>query len=154
TARNSTIVPIDFTSTPTDIDPATFAVTNNGALGGVLAITFPSSNTYGITVDGGRIWTGTDGQLAELNVQRIAAATDLSVPMATSLAGPSNSKIRIDVTLSNRGTSSQAGQGYYLYSPASFAPKHSFTLGANPTGLMSDAFGNLSSFTTLLNGPV
>jgi streptogramin lyase len=154
TVRNSTIVPIDFTSTPTDIDPATFAVTNNGTLGGLLAITFPSSNTYGLTVDGGRIWTGTDGQLAELNVQAIGSATDLSVPMATSLAGPSNSKIRIDVTLSNRGSSSQTGQGYYLYSPASFAPKLPFTLGPNATSLMSDAFGNLSSFTTLLNGPV
>jgi len=152
--RNNIIVPTDFTSAPSTIDPTTFTVTNNGTLGGVLAVTFPSTNTYGITVDGGRIWAGTDGQLAALNIQTIGAATDVSVPMATSLAGPADSKVRIDVTLSNRGSGSQTGAGYYLYSPGSFPPKLNFTVGANGTSFVSDAFGNLSSFTTLLNGPV
>src|SRR5262249_24638676 len=59
TVRNSTIVPTDFTSAPTTIDPTTFTVSTNGTLGGLMAVTFPSSNTHGITVGGGGGLRGT-----------------------------------------------------------------------------------------------
>lgn len=152
--RNSTIVPTDFTSVPVPIAASDFAVTNPGTAPGILTTTFPSSNTYGITIVGGRIWAGTDGNLATLNLQAVGNATDLSVPMATTLAGPADSKIRIDVTVGNRGTAALAGQAVYLYSAGAASPRATYTLAANATSLIADTFGNLSGTATLLNGPV
>ncbi len=154
TLRQSIIIPTDFTSASTVISPSDFTVTNPGVTGGILTTTFPSANTYGITVVGGRLWMGTDGQLAAINLQTVGGVTDQSVPMATALGGAASSKVRIDVTLSNRGTGSISGQSLFLYSPADFAPKATFTLGAGATLLPPDTFGNLADSTTLLNGPV
>jgi sugar lactone lactonase YvrE len=154
TIRNNTIVPTDFTPTPVPISPSDFTVTNPGTTAGLLTTTFPSTNTYGITVVGGRLWVGTDGNLATLNLQAIGLPTDVSVPMATTLAGPADSKIRIDTTVSNRGTGGLGGQSVYLYSNGVFNPRTTYTLAANATSLIADTFGNLSSTSTLLNGPV
>lgn len=164
TVRESVIAPCvsngtsacqsDFTSAPTDIAPSDITTTSVGTAGGILGTKFPSSNTYGITVVGGRVWTGTDGKLAALNLQTIGDAADRSVPMATSLAGSPDSKIRIDVTLSNIGGASISGQGLYLFSPGSFTPKMTYTLSTNATSFFADAFGNLASASTLLSGPV
>lgn len=154
TVRNQTITPTDFTSVPTPMVATDFTVTNPGTTAGMLVTTFPSSNAYGITVSGGRLWIGTDGQLAAINLQTAGFTADVAVPLATSLAGSSDSKIRIDVTVSNRGTASLSGQALYLYSPASFAPRTTFTLAAGATSLIADDFGNIAGNTTLLNGPV
>jgi streptogramin lyase len=154
TIRHSTIVPTDFTSAPTAITQDQFTVTNSATTPGVLTTAFPSSNTYSITVVDGRVYTGTDGKLAVLNLQAVGGATDQSVPMATSLAGTLDSKVRIDVTVSNRGTASLAGQALYLDSPGSFAARATFTLAASATSLIADTFGNLTTTPTLLNGPV
>ena len=89
----TTIVPTDFTSARGH-HPSTFTVAPNGILVGILQTTFPDSNTYGVTVYGGRIWSGTDGHLVALNLQTIGGATDLAVPMATNLVGPPNRKCR------------------------------------------------------------
>ncbi len=144
----------DFTSAPTTISATEFTVTSPGTTPGLLTTTFPSSNAYGITVLGGRVWIGTDAKLAALNLQGVGSATDQSVPMATSLAGAADSKVRIDVTVGNRGTASLTGQAFYLYSPASPTPRFSFTLAASATSLIADAFGDLAGTSTLLNGPV
>ena len=152
--RESVIVPTDFTSAPTTIDPGSITTASAGAAGGILVTTFPSSNTYGITVVGGRVWTGTDGTLTALNLQTIGDAADQSVPMATSLAGPADSKVRIDVTLSNKGGGSLGGSAYYLFSPGSFAPKLTYAVAAGGTSFVKDAFGNVASTSTLTNGPV
>ena len=76
TIRESNIPPVDVPSAPAPIDPSTFTVVNPSAsgLGGILTTTFPASNTYGIMVDGGHVWAGTDGNLAELNMQAIGDA--------------------------------------------------------------------------------
>jgi hypothetical protein len=79
---------------------------------------------------------------------------DLSVPVATSLAGPPNSRIQVNLTTSNLGGASLGGQSFYLYSPAAFAPKTTFTLAAGATTLFPDAYGSLAGTATLLNGPV
>ncbi len=152
TVRQTTIVPTDFTSTPADISASSFTVTAPAI--GVVATTFPDSNTYGLTVDGGRIWTGTDGNLVALNLQTVGGATDQAVPLATSLAGPANSKVRIDVTASNGGAAAMAGQGFYLFSPGLYPGRMTYTLAAGATSFVPDAFGNLSGTSTLLNGPV
>ncbi|HKD16576.1 MAG TPA: DUF5719 family protein, partial [Thermoanaerobaculia bacterium] len=104
----------------------------------------------GVVVDGGHVWAGTDGNLAQLNMQAIGDPPDVSVPIATSLSGSA----QIDITVSNRSTGSLPGTGFYLYSPASFAPRASFTLAGNATSFLGNAFGGLASSTTLLNGPV
>jgi streptogramin lyase len=154
TVRNSTIVPTEFTSAPAPISATDFAVTNPTANAGLLTTAFPSSNSYGISVVGGRLWVGTDGKLAVLNLQTIGGTTDVSVPMATALAGASDSKIRIDVTVSNGGTAAFSGQALYLYSPAAQTPRTTFTLAPGATSLLADTFGNLVDTSTLLNGPV
>ena len=154
TVRSATIVPTDFTSAPSTIDPSTFTVANNGILVGILQTTFPGSNTYGVTVSGGRVWCGTDGQLAALNLQAIGGATDLGVPMATDLLGTTDSRIQVDVTVANRGSTSLTGQGYYLYSPGSFASQASFTLAGGATSFLSNAFPSPAAASNLLNGPV
>ena len=151
TIRESNIPPTDFASAPAAIDPSTFTVTNpNGTQAGVLTTTFPASNTYGIAVNGGHVWAGTDGNLAELNLQATGNPTDVSVPVATALMGSA----QVDVTVSNRGTSSLPGQAQYLYSPGAFAGTASYTLSAGATTFLANAFGSLGTSTTLLNGPV
>ncbi len=152
TIRNTVIVPTEFTSVPVTITPSQFAVTNPNPTSGILTTTFPSVNTYGITVAGGRVWAGTDGNLASLNMQAIGSATDLGVPVASSLAGPANSKIGINLTLADLGTAAITGQSLYLYSPAVFAPRTTFTLNPGATSLSADNFGNIA--IPFVNGPV
>jgi sugar lactone lactonase YvrE len=152
TIRESNIPPVDVPSAPAPIDPSTFTVTNpsTSGLGGILTTTFPASNTYGIVVDGGHVWAGTDGNLAELNMQAIGDPSDVSVPAATSIAGAT----QIDLTISNRAVGSLPGSAFYLYSPASFTPRNAFTLAQSATSFIGDAFGPLASPATPLNGPV
>ncbi len=162
TIRQTVIVPCttngttacwsDFTSAPAAIDPG--SISTKSVATGLLTTTFSSSNTYGITVVGGRVWTGTDGQLAALNLQTIGDPADRSVPMATSVAGSADDKVRIDVTLSNPGSSALGGKALYLFSPGSFAPTAAYTIPAGGTAFLSDAFGNLASPSTITNGPV
>jgi streptogramin lyase len=152
TIRESNIPPVDFPSTPAAIDPSTFTVKNPSAsgLGGILTTSFPSSNTYGIVVDGGHVWAGTDGNLAQVNLQAIGDPPDVSVPVATSISGST----QIDITVSNRATGALPGSAFYLYSPGSFAPRNSFTLAGNATSFLGNAFGGLASAATVLTGPV
>jgi streptogramin lyase len=152
TIRNTRIIPTEFVSVAKPIAATDFAVTNPSATQGMLTTTFSSVNTYGIAVIGGRVWAGTDGNLAALNLQAIGIATDQAVPVASSLAGPADSKIQVDITLANLGTAAISGQSFYLFSPGSFAPKTTFTLAPGATTLFADNFGNVSAH--FVNGPV
>ncbi|HTY43045.1 MAG TPA: hypothetical protein VMH79_14320 [Thermoanaerobaculia bacterium] len=152
TQLQSVVVPTDFTSAPATMDPTQFTITN--PVPGNLTMTFPSSNTYGIEVVGGRIWAGTDGNLAAFNVQTVGVPTDRSVPMATTLAGAADSRVRIDTTVSNSGTATISGAGYYLYSPAQPTPRLTFQIASGGTTLIPDSFGTLAGTSTLLNGPI
>jgi streptogramin lyase len=153
TVRTTPIVPTDFTSAPTVIDPASFTQTLVGPAG-IVTTTFPSSNTYGITIVGGRMWVGTDGQLAVINLQAAGGPTDVAVPIATAVAGAADSKVEISTTLSNRGTGSLLTSVSFLYSNGAFSPKPSFTLAAGATLFTADTFGNLAAPGILLQGPV
>ena len=150
--RNTVIVPTEFVSEPKVITAAEFVVTNPNATQGILTTTFPSVNTYGITVAGGLVWAGTDGNLAALNMQAVGAATDQGVPVASSLAGPADAKIGINITLANLGTAALGGQSLYLYSPGVFTPRTTFTLNPGNTTLFPDNFGNIA--IPFVNGPV
>ena len=154
TLRNSTIVPVDFTSVPTVITSTSFTVANPGTTPGLLTTTFPGSNTYGMTIDGGLLWIGTDAQLATINLETSGLATDVSVPMATTMAGAPNSKIEIETTFSNVGTAALSGQALYFYSLANSTARTSFGLTPNSTLLNADTFPNQAGTSTLLDGPV
>ncbi len=152
TVRNTRIIPTEFVSAPAPISSGDFKVTNPNTTQGILTTTFPSANTYGIAVVGGRVWAGTDGNLAVLNLQAIGGATDQGVPVATSLAGPADSKIQVNITLANLGAGAIGGQSLYLFSPGSFAPRTTFTLNPGATTLFPDNFGSVA--IPLVNGPV
>ena len=152
TIRNTTIIPTEFVSVPKPIAAADFTVSNLNPTQGMLTTTFSSSNTYGIAVVGGRVWAGTDGNLALLNLQAVGSATDQAVPVASSLAGPADSKIQVNITLANLGAAAISGQSLYLFSPGSFAPRTTFTLTPGATTLFADNFGNVAS--QFVNGPV
>ncbi len=145
--RTSTITPTTFASPETAIAPADINVTVGGAIGS-LTINMPTlTHTYGVAVDNGFVWTGVDGNLVRLVPQVIGGADDQSAPVAMSMAGPSNSKIRVDVTVSNRGTGSITGDALYLYSPGQSPKSAPFTLAAGATQELTDAFGNLANPT-------
>ena len=127
-------------------------MTNPNPTQGILTTTFPSVNTYGITVAGGRVWAGTDGNLAALNMQAIGGTSDQGVPVASSLSGAADSKIGINITLANLGTAAIGGQSLYLYSPGVFAPRTTWTLNPGATTLFGDNFGNIA--IPFVNGPV
>ena len=150
--RTSTITPTTFASPETAIAPADINVTVGGAIGSLL-INMPTlTHTYGVAVDNGFVWTGVDGNLVRVVPQVIGGAADQSAPVAMSMAGPSNSKIRVDVTVSNRGTGSITGDALYLYSPGQSPKSAPFTLAAGATQELTDAFGNLAN--PLILGPV
>jgi streptogramin lyase len=150
--RNSTIAPTTFASPPQVLAPGD--LTQSSPQPGILTTTFPSTNGYGIKVSGGIVWVGTTGKLAMLNLQSIGGAADLSVPVATSLAGPADSKIAIQLTLSNLGSSPITGDALYLYSPAAYAARTNFTLAPGETQWLPDLFGNLGSSAAVTRGPV
>jgi streptogramin lyase len=152
TIRNTKIIPTEFVSVPKPIAATDFTVSNPNPTQGMLTTTFSSSNTYGIAVVGGRVYTGTDGNLAVLNLQAVGGASDQAVPVASSLAGPADSKIQVDITLANLGAAAISGQSLYLFSPGSFAPRATFTLNPGATSLFADNFGNVA--TQFVNGPV
>ena len=155
TVQTSIIVPTQFAVAPTPIDPTTFTVNYAvaGAIGTITAA-WTTVNAYGITVDGGRVWCGTDTALASLNLNSIGDLSDWSVPVASSLAGAANSKVEIDVTAANRGADTLTGAALYMFSPAAFAARATFTLATGGTTLLKDAFGNVASPTQFVNGPV
>src|SRR5206468_10288578 len=153
TVRTSTISPTTFGTTPTDMASDKVTVSGNITYPGVLATAIDSTNTYGVAVAGGFVWVGTDGKLAKMTLQSIGGPTDLSVPVATSLNGPANNKVRMDLTLSNKGTAAIAGDALYLFSPGAFAARKSFSLAAGETQVLTDAFGNVGT-GSLTNGAV
>ncbi len=148
-----TIEPTLYTSVPAPIAADQIKVSNPaGTSPGVLTTTFPSTHAYGVTVADGIVWVGTDGQLAELNLQTIGGATDWSVPVATSRAGSANSKVRIDLTVTNRGTAAIAEDALYLFSSGSFAARATFSIAPGETQFVEDAFGNVA--TAVVDGPI
>ncbi|MEP6992917.1 MAG: hypothetical protein ABI968_00250 [Acidobacteriota bacterium] len=153
TIRTTTITPTSFDSPETAITADNIAVAAGGAIGSLTTNLKALTSTYALTVDGGYVWIGVDGQLVRVLPQAIGSASDLSVPVATALAGPADSKIRVDITLSNTGTGTISGDALYLFSAASAPSSAPFTLAAGATQQITDAFGN-GSTTQLRVGPV
>lgn len=149
---HSVIVPTSFNSPETPITADNISVVAGGAVGSLGINLTGLAHTYGVTVDGGYVWIGVDGQLVRVVPQTIGGNADQSVPVALSLAGGADSKIRVDVTLSNKGTAPIVGDALYLFSPGASPRSAPFTLAAGATQELTDAFGNFAS--SLLVGPV
>ncbi|HEY3123264.1 MAG TPA: hypothetical protein VGK70_04300 [Thermoanaerobaculia bacterium] len=149
--RDSVITPIIFTAKPQDLGAADLTMTADNI--GILRTEYGLSNAYGIKVDGGVIWVGADGGLQRLVLQTIGNASDLTTPVAVErgILGP---RIKTDITLFNRGSAPVSGDILFLYSPAAFAAKTSFTVAPGETQLISDALKGASSDLVALFGPV
>jgi streptogramin lyase len=149
--RDSVITPTVFTAKPQDLTASDLTITADSL--GILRTQYGLSNAYGIRVDGGVIWVGADGGLQRLVLQTIGNASDLTTPVAVTLGilGP---RIKTDITLFNRGSAPISGDILFLYSPAAFAAKKSFTVAPGETQLLSDALQGSSSDLVALFGPV
>lgn len=149
--RDTTITPTTFSTSTDPIPEADLKVTST--VPGILRTEFPSRNAYGIDVEGGVVWVGSEGRVARLLLQTIGTAPDVAVPVASQFTGPEDSQIRVQITLHNRGTDPITGDALYLFSPASFAPRATFTLAPGQTLVLDDAFRN-AGLGSLIFGPV
>jgi streptogramin lyase len=149
--RDSVITPTTFTAKPQVLAPADLTMTGDSL--GILRIQYGLTNAYGITVDGGVIWAGADGGLQRFVLQTIGNATDPTTPVAAArgILGP---RIKTDITLYNRGGAPISGDILFLYSPAAFAARSTFTVAPGETKLISDALAGASSDLVALFGPV
>src|SRR5262249_26827049 len=116
--RDSVITPVTFT--PVNAAFASTDLTADVTVPGFLFITWAKPNAYGLLVDGGGFWVGSDGFLVHLIPQTFGAATDLTVPIALQLGGPPADSVRVDLTLYNKGSTAMAGTAYFQYTPAAY----------------------------------
>jgi streptogramin lyase len=149
--RDSTIVPTVFTAKPDDLSGTDLTMTADSP--GLLRTQYGLANAYGIKVDGGVVWVGADGGLQRLVLQTIGGPSDLTTPVAVAfgIAGP---RIKTDITLFNHGSAPISGDILFLYSPAAFAAKTTFTIAPGETQLISDALKGASSDLVALFGPI
>jgi streptogramin lyase len=150
---HSTITPTTFNSPETPVTADNINVGAGGAIGSLLVNLPALAHTYGVTVDGGYVWIGVDGQLVRVVPQGIGGNSDESAPVALAMAGAANAKIQVDVTVSNKGSTSIVGDALYLFSPGASPKSAPFTLAPGATRELTDAFGNLGN-GSLLVGPV
>ena len=137
----SVITPTTFDSPETAIGTSNINVASGGAIGSLTVNLTALAHTYGITVDGGYVWVGVDGQLVRVVANTVGGATDQSVPVALAMNGAADNKIRVDVTVSNRGTAPIRGDALYLFSPGASPRSAAFTLDAGATQELTDPFG-------------
>ena len=150
--RDTTITPVTFTTTADAIAEADLKITTVSP--GVLRTEFPSVNGYGIAVSGGTVWVGSEGKLARVLLQTIGAPADLTVPAAAEFGVSPGERIKSEITLYNRGSDPISGDVLYLFSPAYFPSRTTFTVAPGETLLLPDPFNDVSSNIALLLGPV
>jgi len=154
TSRTFAVPPTTFAAEATPLVDSDFRVASNQSYPGTLVTQVPVTQAYGIGVDGGQVWFGAGGNLVRVDLQTIGGPTDRSAPVANSAAGQPDNRIRIDITLSNAGSTPIAGDALYMYSPGAFAAKTSFSVGPGATQVLADAFGNIGTSVNLAVGSV
>jgi virginiamycin B lyase len=150
--RDSVITPITFTSTLAAFAPADLTVTASGA--GVLNFQYNKTNAYGLTVDNGAVWTGSNGFLVRLIPQTLGGPTDQTIPLALQYGSAPADTVRVDLTLSNRGSEAISGTALFQYSAGAFPRSRAFTLAPGETALLQDAFAGAATSQDLVNGPI
>ncbi len=151
TFLDSVITPITFTSTKADF--AATDLTIAAGTPGIMGIDFNKTNAFGIAVDGGAIWVGSNGFLVRLVPQSIGGPTDQTVPVALQFGSPPDT-IRVNLTLYNRGSTALSGNALYQYSAGTFPRSKAFTVGPGETVLLEDAFAGAFTAQSLSLGPV
>ncbi len=154
TSRTFPVPPTTFDTEATVLPEADFKVASNASYPGTLVTQVPVTQAYGIDIDGGQVWFGAGGNLVRVALQTIGGPTDRSVPVANSATGPADNRIRIDLTVSNAGTTAISGDALYMYSPGAFAARTTFALAAGATQVLPDAFGSIGSARYLASGSV
>lgn len=150
--RDSTITPSSFEGTLESFASTDLVTTSDTP--GYLRTQFPSTNAYGIGVLGGKIWFGSESLIGSMVMQTIGSSSDLTVPVAAEFGVSPGVRITTDATLYNRGTAGISGEILYLFSPASFAARTTFSVDPGKTILLSDVLGGSSSNSGVLIGPV
>ncbi len=141
--RDSVITPVTFTSTLAPFAPADLTVTSSGT--GLLNFNYNKTNAYGINVDNGAVWTGSNGFLVRLVPQTLGGPTDQTLPLALQYGAAPSDTVRVDLTLSNRGTQPISGTALYQYSAGAYPRSKAFTLAAGQTVLLGDAFAGAAT---------
>jgi streptogramin lyase len=149
-----TAIKSTFTSTSETMPADGFSISSNVSYPGILVTQFPPTHAFGMAIVGGEVWTGQDGKIANVRLQTVGGPADTTVPVATSSAGNADDRIRIDITLSNKGTSAIGGEALYMYSPGAFAARATFTVGPGATQVLTDAFGNIGTAANIATGSV
>lgn len=152
TIRDSTAIVTTFTSTRADAAAADVKVTSDAP--GLLRTEFPVTNAFGISASPDGVWIGSAGKLVRVFLQTIGDSGDLTVPVAAQFGVDPGARIEIETTLFNRGTDPITGDALYLLSPASFAPRTTFTVGPGETLVLSDTFHDASTNLAVTFGPV
>ena len=152
TTRQSTITPTPFTPQTATLAAGTDLTLS--AASGFLLMTFNKTNAYGITVAGGEVWTGTDSNVVRLVPQTIGGPTDQTIPVALQAGTPPADRVRVDLTLFNRGNAAISGTALFQYSAAAYPHSLAFTLGPGATTFLSDAFVGALTGSSLLTGSV
>jgi streptogramin lyase len=150
--RDSVITPVTFNPVNDPIAAADLTVSSTTA--GLLTLEFTKVNAYGIAAAGGAIWTGSNGNLVRLVPQTIGNAADQTLPVALQLGSPPSDPIRVDLTLTNRGTASITGQALFQYSAGAFPRARTFTVGPGESLLLEDAFVGASSARSIVVGSI
>jgi streptogramin lyase len=150
--RESEITPIDFNSVPASLLAADLTVTS--ATAGILVLEYTKTNAYGLKVDGGAVWVGTNGHVVRLVPQTIGGATDQTLPVALQLGTAPVDVVRVNLTLHNRGSAPISGSALYQFSAGAFPRSRAFTVAPGGTVLLEDAFSGAPSARSLLIGPV
>src|SRR5262249_53689630 len=101
-----------------------------------------------------RIWVGSDSLIAKLVIQTIGTATDPTIPVAAEFGVSPGARITTDATMYNKGTAGVSGDILYLYSPAAFAARTTFSVDGGQAVFLSDVLGGTSSNAGGLLGPV
>ena len=121
---------------------------------GFLFITWAKPNAYGLVVDGGGFWAGSDGFLVHLIPQTFGGPTDLTVPIALQAGSPPADSVRVDLTLYNKGSTAMSGTAYFQYSPGAYPYSVGFNVPAGGTTVLPDAFLGAATFTGISLGSV
>lgn len=153
TIRDSTAIVTTFTSTKATAADADVKVTSPG-FPGLLRTEFPFTNAYGISASAAGVWVGSEGRLVRLFLQTIGTAADRTVPVAAQFGVSPGARIAIETTIVNRGSAAVSGEALYLFSPGSFAPRTTFTVGPGETLVLPDTFKDASTNISVAFGPV
>ncbi|HKD12130.1 MAG TPA: hypothetical protein VKE50_08640, partial [Thermoanaerobaculia bacterium] len=126
TTRDTTITPTNYTSTVANFAATDLVVTSPAS--GLLTTTFPHTDAFGISAQGGLVWTGSGGFLVRLTLNSIGQAADLTVPFAAEFGVSPGARITADLTLYNKGSATISGDALLLNSPAAFPPRTTFSV--------------------------